>query len=172
MEVFCTKESSGCIQESILFATLEMDTIGLQMKFPEGFYRMEDGKRHRYYPWKGRPDMVWENHEGVQVTGQAAGQKVKISEIVPAAEAARKMTENIFPQYRFSPVYLCETGELPIGWFRMQMQDRGMEHIKAFTVIDHEMVMLTFTYPDAEEIKWKSIILSSFGTWREFHGAD
>lgn len=131
---------------------------------------MEDEKQRRCYPWKGRPDIILENHDGVQVTGQATGQEVKISEIVSAIETVRKMTKDTFQQYSFSPVYLCEKGELPVGWFRMKMQDRGMEHIKAFSIIDNEMIMLTFTYPGAEEIKWKSMILYSFGTWREFHG--
>ena len=158
------------MQENVSLTLLEMDTIGLQMKFPEGFYQMEDGKKSKCYPWKGRPDIILENHEDVQVTGQATGQEMKISEIAPAVEAARELAENTFPQYCFSPVYLCEKGELPVGWFRVKMPDREIVHIKAFSVINDEMVMLTFTYPDTEEIKWKSIILYCFGTWEEFHG--
>ena len=172
MEIFCMKESSGCTQETILFTDLEMKAIGLQMKFPEGFYQMEEGKQRRCYPWKGRPDIILENHEGVQVTGQATGQGMKIPEIVQAVEAARELAKNTFPQYIFTPVYLNEKGELPIGWFRIKMPDREVGHIKAFSAIHDEMVMLTYTYPDAEEIKWKSIILYSLGTWRELHGED
>ncbi len=77
---------------------------------------------------------------------------MKISEIASAVEAARKLAENTFPQYSFSPVYLCKKGELPVGWFQIKMQDRGMEHIKAFSIVDDEMIMLTFTYPNVEEM--------------------
>lgn len=170
MEIFCMKESNGCMQESILLTVLKMDAIGLQMKFLEGFYQMEDERKRRCYPWKGRPDIILENLEGVQVTGQATGQEMKMSELVPAVEAARELAENNFPQYSFSPVYLCAKGELSVGWFQINMKDREIEHIKAFSVINDEMIMLTFTYPDTEAIKWKSIILHSFGTWRAFHG--
>lgn len=172
MEIFCVKESSGCIQESILLTILELDIIGLQMKFPEGFYQMEEEKSRRCYPWKGRPDIILENCDGVQVTGQTTGQEMKKSDIVPAVEAARKLAENTFPQYSFSPVYLCEKGELPVGWFRIKMPDRKEQHIKAFSVMQDEMILLTFTYPDTEEIKWKSLILYSFGTWGKLHGTD
>lgn len=170
MEIFCAKDSSGCMQEDIRLMLLRMDEIGLLMEFPEGFYQMEDEKRRRCYPWKGRPDIILENSDGVRLTGQKTGQKIEVSEIVPAVEAARELTENNFPQYSFSPVYLHERGELPIGWFQMKMSDREMEHIKVFSVIHKEMIMTTFTYPSAEEIKWKSMILYSFGTWRESHG--
>ncbi len=78
MEIFCVKESSGCIQESILLTILELDIIGLQMKFPEGFYQMEEEKSRRCYPWKGRPDIILENCDGVQVTGQTNGQEIEI----------------------------------------------------------------------------------------------
>lgn len=95
---------------------------------------------------------------------------MKVAELVPAVEAARELAENTFPQYGFSPVYLCEKREFPVGWFQVSIPDRETEHIKAFSVIHDEMMMLTFTYPSAEKIKWKSIILYSFGTWRDFYG--
>lgn len=170
MEIFCAKDSSGCIQEDIRLTVLRMDEIGLQMEFPEGFYQMEEEKRRRFYPGKERPRIILENPDGVQVTGQAAGLKMKREELVSAVEAAREMAADTFPQYRFSPVYLQERGELSAGWFRMRMPDRKTEHIKAFGVVRDKLVMVTFTYPEAEEIKWKSLILYSLGTWREVHG--
>lgn len=169
MEIFCTKESNGCIQESISLTILKMEQIGLQMKFPEGFYQMEEEKRSRYYPWRGKPSIILENHNGVQMTGQATGQKMAVSEMIPAVESTKEMVKNTFPQYSFSPVYLCERGEIPVAWFQFKMPDKEMEHIKAFCVIQNEMDLVTFTYPCMEEIKWKSIILYSFGTWREIY---
>lgn len=92
-----------------------------------------------------------------------------VSEMIRAVESAKEMVKNTFPQYGFSPVYLCERGEIPVAWFQFKMPDKEMEHIKAFCVIRNEMDLVTFTYPCMEEIKWKSIILYSFGTWREIY---
>lgn len=171
MEIFCAKDSSGCIQEDIRLTILRMEKIGLQMEFPEGFYQMEEERKRRFYPGKERPKIVLENPDGVQITGQAVGQKImRREELMPAAEAARELAVSTFPQYRFSPAYLQERGEVSVGWFRMQMPDRKTEHIKAFGVVQDEIVMVTFTYPEAENIKWKSLILYSLGTWRKVHG--
>lgn len=151
-------------------AILKMEKIGLQMEFPEGFYQMEEERKRRFYPGKERPEIILENTDGVQVTGQAAGQKMKREELVTAVEAARELAANTFPQYRFSPVYQQEGRTLSVGWFQMRMPDRETEHIKAFGMVQDEMVMVTFTYPEAENIKWRSLILYSLGTWREVRG--
>lgn len=170
MEIFCAKDSSGCTQEDIRLTILRMEEIGLQMEFSEGFYQMEEEKRSRFYPGKEQPKIILENLDGVQITGQTAGQRMKRDELMPAVEAARKLSENDFPQYWFSPVYWKEGEELSVGWFQMRMADRGIEHIKAFCVVRDEMLMVTFTYPEAENIKWKSLILYSLATWRNVHG--
>lgn len=170
MEIFCAKDSSGCIQEDIRLAILRMEKIGLQMEFPEGFFQMEEGRKRRFYPGKEQPEIVLENSDGVQVTGQATGQEMKREELVSAVETARELATNTFPQYWFSPVYLQERGEFSVGWFQMRMPDRKTEHIKAFGVVQDEMVMVTVTYPEAENIKWRSLILYSLGTWREVRG--
>lgn len=170
MEIFCAKDSSGCIQEDTRLAILRMEKIGLQMEFPEGFFQMEEGRKRRFYPGKEQPEIVLENPDGVQVTGQATGQEMKREELVSAVETARELAANTFPQYWFSPVYLQERGEFSVGWFQMRMPDRKTEHIKAFGVVQDEMVMVTVTYPEAENIKWRSLILYSLGTWREVRG--
>ena len=41
------------------------------------------------------------------------------------------------------------------------------EHIKAVSTVREEMILLTFTYPDKESIKWRSIIRQSFRTLDE-----
>lgn len=170
MEIFCAKDSSGCIQEDTRLAILRMEKIGLQMEFPEGFFQMEEGRKRRFYSGKEQPEIVLENPDGVQVTGQATGQEMKREELVSAVETARELATNTFPQYWFSPVYLQERGEFSVGWFQMRMPDRKTEHIKAFGVVHDEMVMVTVTYPEAENIKWRSLILYSLGTWREVRG--
>lgn len=170
MEIFCAKDSSGCIQEDIRLTLLKMEAIGLQMEFPEGFFQMEEVRKRRFYPGKEQPEIILENPDGVQVTGQAVGQKMNREELIPAVEAARELAASTFPQYRFSPVYQKEGEALSVGWFQMRMPDRETEHIKAFGVVQDEMVMVAFTYPEMESLKWKSLILYSLGTWRNVHG--
>lgn len=166
MKVFSTQESEGCSQESIILVPMKLDRLGLCLEFPEGFYPMEEEKQCRIYPWEGRPEVIWENNCGVQITGQMTGQKMRNGEIYNAALAVRELTESTFLKYRISPVYLDERGGLPVGWFQMEMTDRESEHIKAVSVISEHMILVTFTYPSEQSLKWRSIIRHSFGTWR------
>lgn len=172
MGIFCTRQSEGCLQDSISFVTVELNTLSLQLELPEGFQRMEEERLCMFYPRTGRPDIVLEDSGGVQITGQSIGQKIKAEEVWSAAQALQELTEEIFPTYSISPVYLCREGSLPVGWFRMEMADQQTEHIKALSVIKEHMVLLTFTYPAAEAVKWKSILRYGFGTWREADGED
>lgn len=170
MGIFCTTQSEGCLQDSISFIAVEMNALSLQLELPEGFGQMEEERMCMFYPRTGRPDIVLENDSGVLITGQSIGQKIKAEEIWSAAQALQELTEEIFPRYSMSPVYLCREGQLPVGWFRMEMADKQSEHIKALSVIKEHVVLLAFTYPAAEAIKWKSVLRHSFGTWREVHG--
>lgn len=68
MEQFCMEESEGCTQESIWFIPMSLDGIGLVLELPEGFYQMEEDRQHRYYPRKGRPEIILENGSGAQIT--------------------------------------------------------------------------------------------------------
>ncbi|MDE6364003.1 MAG: hypothetical protein K2L86_07020 [Lachnospiraceae bacterium] len=128
---------------------------------------MEEEKQIRCYPWKGRPEFILENCSGVQVTAQETGQKMENVQMRSAAEAVCSMTRELFPRYKFSPVYLCGEGSLPVGWFRMELPETGTEHIKALSMIKEQMILLTFTYPDRESVKWRSIIRESFRTLKE-----
>lgn len=170
MGIFCTSQSEGCLQESISFVTVEMRALSLQLELPEGFSQMKEEKECMLYPRTGRPDIVLEDGSGVLITGQSIRQKIKAEEIWSAAQALQELTEEIFPRYSMSPVYLCREGQLPVGWFRMEMADKQTEHIKALSVTKEQMVLLAFTYPVADAIKWKSVLRHSFGTWREVHG--
>ncbi|MDD6626870.1 MAG: hypothetical protein PUF03_01305 [Lachnospiraceae bacterium] len=53
-----------------------------------------------------------------------------------------------------------------MGWFQMEMTDRESEHIKAVSVVEEHMLLVTFTYPVEQSLKWRSIIRYSFGTWK------
>lgn len=167
MEQFCMEESEGCSQENIRFVLLKPDKLGLQLELPEGFYPMPEDRQSRYYPRKGRPELILENNCGVQITMQLLKQQIKPDQIRSAAEELCLLTEELFPKYRLSPVYLCEEGKLPAGWFLMEMTDMGKEHIKAVSTVREEMILLTFTYPVKESIKWRSIIRQSFRTLDE-----
>ena len=167
MEQFCMEESEGCTQESIRFIPTSLDRIGLQLELPEGFYQMEEDRQHRYYPRKGRPEIILENGSGVQITAQPLNQKVESARIRCAAEEVCLMTKEMFPRYETSPVYLCREGRLPAGWFQMEMTDTGTEHIKVLSTVKEHMILLTFTYPARESAKWRSIIRQSLRTFRE-----
>lgn len=167
MKQFCMEESEGCSQDRIRFIPVSLDRIGLQLELPEGFYRMEEDRQHRYYPRKGRPDMILENGGGVQITAQSLSQKIEPTQTRSAAEEMCRLTKELFPRYKVSPVYLCGEGNIPAGWFQMEMADMGTEHIKALGAAKEWMVLLTFTYPVRESMKWRSIIRYSFKTLKE-----
>ena len=167
MEQFCMEESEGCTQESIRFIPMSLDGIGLVLELPEGFYQMEEDRQHRYYPRKGRPEIILENGSGVQITAQPLNQKVESARIRFAAEEVCLLTKEMFPRYEISPVYLCREGKLPTGWFQMEMTDIKAEHIKALSTVKECLVLLTFTYPARASAKWRSIVRQSFRTFRE-----
>lgn len=169
MRIFCTEESEGCMQESIRLVLMEMGGI-LQMELPEGFRETGEEKMHQCYPCGEQPDILLEGCDGVQMTGRFTERKLETDRIRPAAEEIREMAEETFPEYGISPVYLCTEGEMSVGWFRMEMTGKGFEHVKAIGTAEGRMVMLTFTYPEAEAIKWRSILRQSFRTWRVCNG--
>lgn len=68
---------------------------------------MEEDRQHRYYPRKGRPEIILENGSGVQITAQPLNQKVESARIRFAAEEVCLLTKEMFPRYEISPVYLC-----------------------------------------------------------------
>ncbi len=169
MRIFCTKESEGCMQESIRLVSVKLGGT-LQLELPEGFQETGDEKMHRYYPCGEQPDILLEGCGGVQMTGRFTERKLETDRVRPAAEEIREMAGEAFPEYGISPVYLCAEGEISVGWFRMEMTGKGLEHVKAICTAEGRMVMLTFTYPEAEAIKWRSIIRRSFPTWRISNG--
>ncbi len=71
MNQFCAEESESCLQNSIQFVSVNLDKIGLQLELPEGFFQMEEDKQHRFYPRKGRPEIILENSDGVQIQHHA-----------------------------------------------------------------------------------------------------
>ena len=103
----------------------------------------------------------------MQVTAQDTGQKMETVQIRSAAEAVCRMTRELFPRYKLSPVYLGGESRYPVGWFRMEMPEIEIEHIKALSMAKEHMILLTFTYPDRESVKWRSIIRESFRTLKE-----
>ena len=167
MRQFCVEESEGCMQDNILFTPMDLGQTGLVLELPEGFSQMEEEKQFRRYPWKGRPEFILENCSGVQVTAQDTGQKMETVQIRSAAEAVCRMTRELFPRYKLSPVYLGGESRYPVGWFRMEMPEIEIEHIKALSMAKEHMILLTFTYPDRESVKWRSIIRESFRTLKE-----
>ena len=167
MNQFCTDESESCLQNSIRLVSVNLDKIGLQLELPEGFFPMEEDKQHRFYPRKGRPEIILENSDGIQITAQSFRQQIKSAQIRQAAEELCLSTKEMFPKYEISPVYLYTKGKLPIGWLLMKMSDSPTEHIKVLSLIKENVILLTITYPIKESIKWKSIIRQSFQTWKE-----
>lgn len=54
----------------------------------------------------------------------------------------------------------------------MKMEDIGSGHIKALCTAGKGLVLVTFTYPLEESVKWASVIRRSFSTWEEEDGED
>lgn len=172
MVQFCMEGSEGCLQESIRLVPVKLGQTGIRIGLPEGFSRMEEERQRSRYPRAGRPETILENGGSVQVTAQLLGIQVEASAIRQAAEKIRQLAGELFPQYQVSPVYLCGEGKIPTGWFRMKMEDIGSGHIKALCTTGKGLVLVTFTYPLEESVKWASVIRRSFSTWEEEDGED
>jgi len=94
----------------------------------------------------------------VQITAQSLKQKMKPDQIRSAAEELFQMTKVLFPKYRISPVYLYGEGKFPAGWFLMEMTDMETEHIKTVSIVKEHAILLAFTYPVKESMRWRSTI--------------
>ena len=81
---------------------------------------------------------------------------------------------NFYSGNTLSPVYMNRSGEVPVGWFLMEMElgDMKCHHIKAVHVVLGKLCLMTVTYPEAECIKWQAVLKRLYFTLWERRGKD
>ncbi len=157
MKKIFNRETEGCEQDTLNLLTWESPDKQLVLELPEGFVQVEDGKKEESYPSSDRPEIILENKQGgVQITLTFFQKVMKKEDTQDVIEQIREMTENTYVQYPNTPSYLYKNGEIPVGWFLMYMKDIKKEHIKAVFSINKHMVLLTLTYPEEENWKWRT----------------
>lgn len=168
METIFDGEAEGSRQDTLNLTTWEFREDHLALALPEGFAEMSEEKREGSYPSSERPKIILEEEQGkAQFTIQFFQKVMKEEDAGGAIEQIRELTSKSFVQYKYSPVYLCEDGPIPVGWFLMCMKDIKKEHIKAVFSIKGFMVLLTLTYPEEESIKWRSFKDYMFASIKE-----
>lgn len=166
-EIF-DRETEGSIQDTLKLFTWESPDKQLVLELPEGFAQLEEEKREESYPSSDRPEIIMENVQGrVQLTLKFFQKVMKKEDTGDTIKEIRKLTENTYVQYPNTPSYLYANSEIPVGWFLMYMKDIKKEHVKAVFSINKQMVLLTLTYPEEENWKWRTVRDYIFASIRE-----
>lgn len=156
-EIF-DRETEGSIQDTLKLFTWESPDKQLVLELPEGFAQLEAEKREESYPSSDRPEIILENVQGkAQLTLKFFRKVMKKEDTGDVIREIRKLTENTYVQYPNTPSYLYANSEIPVGWFLMYMKDIKKEHIKAVFSINRQMVLLTLTYLEKENWKWRTV---------------
>lgn len=163
-KLFNQKEE-GCIQDSVQAVRWKESGERFMLELPQGFHEMTDEKKKAFYPFDNRPEVILEEDgDGAQFTFQFLDKKLKGEDIRKAIGQVRKLTEDTFPEYKVTEEHLNMEGEIIVGWFCVQMERLGKEHMKAVFSVESQMALLTMTYPEEKEIKWRAVVRHMFRT--------
>lgn len=158
MRTIFDRETQNSGQDTLNLVTWEFHDKQLILELPEGFAQLEDEKREECYPSSDRPEIILENEQGsVQLTLHFLKKEMKKEDTQNVIWQIRELTDNTYVQYQNTPSYLHSDGEIPVGWFLMYMRDIKKEHIKAIFSVNKHMVLLTLTYPEEENWKWRIV---------------
>ncbi len=168
--LFC-QDTEGCFQDSVSVVLWNTPGGTLTMELPEEFLEMTEENREENYPYADRPEIILEDIlEDAQITVQFFEKELKETEIWDAVSQVLELTEETYPEYKASPVYLYEGGFIPIGWFLLTMEEMKKEHVKAVFSVEGKMTLFTLTYPIEKNFKWRPLfkyIFSSINTFDE-----
>lgn len=165
MKLLFDKEAEGSIQDTVRVFRWETPDGRVSIELPESVSDMQEEKKESNYPYKDRPEIILEDEDSdMQITIQFLEKEMKEEDTRVAAQKVCKLTRAVFPQYKSSPVYVCDEDDITIGWFLLYMEDMGREHVKAVFSVDKKMVLLTMTYPEEDNYKWRPIIKYIFAS--------
>lgn len=158
MNIIFERESEGSVQDTLKLVTWEFPEGQFSLALPEGFVRMDENKQEGCYPMSNRPQLILDKEQDeAQVTIHFFHKAMNKEDAKRAIEQIFELTRKSYVQYKYSPTYLYVQDGIFIGWFLMCMKDIKKEHIKAVFSIKGYMVLLTFTYPEEEKLKWRTM---------------
>lgn len=168
MDVIFDGKTEGCEQDQISTYTWEDQNKRLLLALPVGMTDMPLEGKLKNYPMAERPEIIMgDEQEETQLTVQFTDKAMKREETETALRQVHDMMEKTFAQYKLSPPYVFRNEGFPIGWFLLQMGTLQKEHIKAIFSVKGYMVILTFTYPERNKLKWRVFSKYLFASARE-----
>lgn len=168
MDIIFDKRTEGCEQDQVCTYTWEDQKKRLLLTLPIGLTDMTIEEKQKNYPMTERPEIIMEDEqEEIQFTVQFTNKALKKEETETAVRQVHEMMKRAFTQYKLSPFYVFQNKRFPIGWFLMQMEMLQKEHIKAIFSIKGYMVIISFTYPERNKLKWRVFIKYLFASVRE-----
>ncbi len=161
MRVLFESEIEGSIQKEVKMEVWREPEGLWQMEIPSGFVPADEERKRQYFPYDYPPETVlFHEEEDAWITVQLLQKEMKSEETLAAMEKIRKLSEDTWPQYEYTPIFLLEEGKFPAAWFAMTMEDEEKEHLKAVFspgMKPDRMALLTFTYPQESSHKWRSV---------------
>lgn len=155
MQVLYEQETGNTMQSMVKMSKWTMPNEKFSLQLPESFVQMNEVGQKENYPYRNRPEIILEErNSGVQITFQILDKEMKRADTEEAAAQMREQVKKAFPKYQCSIPYMLIAGELPVGWFVLEMEDRKKEHIKAIFSIENKLVLFTVTYWSREKEKW------------------
>ena len=156
MQMLYDEAAEGCEQDGVDLMKWKFAIANVLLELPVGMKEMEPERQEIEYPYEGRPEIILENPEyDLQLTFSLLDKEMKPEDVRDAIEAVYDLMEEAFPRYRRTQRYVISEIPIPVGWFLMQMEDLGVEHMKAVFSAEGKMVLLTMTYRADETWKWR-----------------
>lgn len=175
MNILYSQDANGCHQDSIAAHTVTIIKDILTADLPQELDDMPEHLKDSFYPYEDRPPVIMSDPEGrVQMTFQILQKELRDAETRKAAQAVHRYTEYFYSRNELSPVYINRSGEVPVGWFLMEMElgDLKCHHIKAVRTVLGKLCLMTVTYPEEECIKWQAVLKRLYLTLQERNGKD
>lgn len=170
MRVLYEQGTEGCIQETVVVEKIVLADGLLEAELPIQLSIMQEAMREMYYPYEKRTEILLADTDGsIQMTFQMTAQRMIRNETGGAAEAVRGCVDRIYPYNSLSPAYLFRDGEIPVGWFTMNIDENGNQflHIKAVFSVNNQLCLTTITFPELERMKWTAIVKHFFSSLHE-----
>lgn len=170
MNLLFDEKTEGCLQEPVMIQEVVLVDGILSASIPISLKEMSENGKEAYYPYEGRPEMIFADDTGeCQMTFQMIDKKLGSYETGIAAEAVREYISSIYPRNELSPVHRYDKGRFQCGWFTMELKEAGesIQHVKAVLSVHNRMLLVTATFPEQDRLKWETQLKYFFDTLEE-----